>query len=230
MHIGVIADVHANAPALRAVLDVFDDRDVDAVVCAGDVLGHNGFPEETLRLVRGRVDALVLGNHDRRVLPDTEFTPRLPVEQFEHDLGARLSPEQKGWLADQPLIARPADLPVVIAHARPSLNDPSGFTTGRGGLGKGEYVEAGSRVPDDTALVLGHTHRQAAVRLDKFAGQSGLVINPGSVGDPFETPAEYALVDTTDWSYELASVEYDSSPVRDLLERHDLASNRRYGE
>jgi predicted phosphodiesterase len=230
MRLGVIADVHANAPALRAVLTVFDDRDVDAVVCAGDVLGHNGFPEETLRLVRDRVDAVALGNHDRRVLPDTEFTPRAPVERFEHDLGTRLTPEQERWLTDQPLIARPAELPVVIAHARPSLDDPSGFTTGRGGLGKGEYVKAGSRVPDDTVLVLGHTHRQAAVRLDKFAGQSGLVINPGSVGDPFDTPAEYAIVDATDWTYELASVEYDSTPVRELLERHELASNRRYGD
>ncbi|MBV9805505.1 MAG: metallophosphoesterase family protein, partial [Solirubrobacterales bacterium] len=39
MRIAVLADIHANAPALRAVLAEIDRDPVEAIVVGGDVLG-----------------------------------------------------------------------------------------------------------------------------------------------------------------------------------------------
>ena len=47
MRIAVLADIHGNMPALRAVLAELDGARVDAVVVAGDVVG-GAYPRESL--------------------------------------------------------------------------------------------------------------------------------------------------------------------------------------
>ncbi len=41
--IGLLSDIHANAVALRAVLD--DMEPVDALLCAGDIVGYGPSPK-----------------------------------------------------------------------------------------------------------------------------------------------------------------------------------------
>jgi diadenosine tetraphosphatase ApaH/serine/threonine PP2A family protein phosphatase len=52
------------------------------------------------------------------------------------------------------------------------------------------------------------------------ATPTGAVVNPGSVGDPYDADARYAVIDTADWSVDLAGVAYDTDPVRDEIEGH----------
>jgi len=67
----IISDVHANLPALRAV--IADAGDVDAWWCLGDVVGYGPFPGECIDLVDG-LDALtVLGNHDLGSVGDLDL-------------------------------------------------------------------------------------------------------------------------------------------------------------
>ena len=40
MRIGIISDIHGNYSALTAVLDVFDQRNLDTIVCLGDMIGY----------------------------------------------------------------------------------------------------------------------------------------------------------------------------------------------
>jgi len=40
MKVGLISDVHANLPALEAVLQDMSARNVGTVYCAGDILGY----------------------------------------------------------------------------------------------------------------------------------------------------------------------------------------------
>jgi len=51
MRIAIVSDVHANADALRAVLDDIDRRNVRAVVCLGDTVGYGAEPAEVLDLL-----------------------------------------------------------------------------------------------------------------------------------------------------------------------------------
>ena len=51
MRIAIVSDVHANADALRAVLDDIDRRNVRAIVCLGDTVGYGAEPSEVLDLL-----------------------------------------------------------------------------------------------------------------------------------------------------------------------------------
>ncbi len=61
-----IADVHANLPALEAVLA--DAGAVDEVVFLGDIVGYGPHPAECIGLLMGLQPQAVLGNHDAAVL------------------------------------------------------------------------------------------------------------------------------------------------------------------
>ena len=63
--VGVVSDLHGNRVALDAVLS--DMPDVDALLCAGDVVGYNPWPGECVEWVRERGVPTVMGNHDRAV-------------------------------------------------------------------------------------------------------------------------------------------------------------------
>ena len=67
MRIAVLGDIHANVDALWAMLDVIDRQGVDAIYCAGDVVGYGAAPGECINLLIGRGIPCVQGNHDHYV-------------------------------------------------------------------------------------------------------------------------------------------------------------------
>lgn len=66
--IAVISDIHSNIVALRAVLDDIEPRDVEQIICLGDVIGYGPRPAECLDLIAEKVSKSLMGNHDYAVL------------------------------------------------------------------------------------------------------------------------------------------------------------------
>lgn len=65
MKIAVITDVHANLPALQAVLQAIRQEGSDLLVHTGDTVGIGPFPAETLDLLLNTPQLqFVMGNHD----------------------------------------------------------------------------------------------------------------------------------------------------------------------
>ncbi len=56
MRLALLADVHGNLPALRAVLADARQRDIMGVLVAGDLVTAGPFPAETLASLRSRAD------------------------------------------------------------------------------------------------------------------------------------------------------------------------------
>ena len=50
--IGLIADCHANDVSLQIALEQLKELAVDEIICAGDVIGYGGCPNETISLLR----------------------------------------------------------------------------------------------------------------------------------------------------------------------------------
>jgi diadenosine tetraphosphatase ApaH/serine/threonine PP2A family protein phosphatase len=67
VRVAVISDIHANLPALEAVLGATDDAGVEEIWCLGDVLGYGAEPDECAELVRERCAICLVGNHDLAV-------------------------------------------------------------------------------------------------------------------------------------------------------------------
>ena len=66
--IAVISDIHSNMEALMAVLDDIASRNVERIVCLGDVVGYGPQPGECLDMVKDKAEFTLLGNHDYAVL------------------------------------------------------------------------------------------------------------------------------------------------------------------
>jgi predicted phosphodiesterase len=218
----VVSDIHANRPALEAVLE--DMPDVDLLLCAGDMVGILGWNDWVVETVRDECDHIVMGNHDARVREDFAFAPSFPAANDEMALVTeQLDEDHITWLNNQPeRVTLDEGAGVVLAHSRPFyFRDPGypfhGFAQGDTGLTAREFTRVGPHL-DGRAAFVGHTHDQHAVQCDKFEGQSGLVLNPGSVGVPWYEPARYAVVDLETQEYDLRSVEYDTTRVEDRLE------------
>jgi len=68
MRVAVITDIHANLPALEAVLEATGAAGVEEIWCLGDVVGYGVEPDACAELVRERCDVCLVGNHDIAVL------------------------------------------------------------------------------------------------------------------------------------------------------------------
>jgi diadenosine tetraphosphatase ApaH/serine/threonine PP2A family protein phosphatase len=68
MRVAAITDVHANLPALEAVLGAVETAGIERVWCLGDVLGYGVQPDACTELVRERCELCLVGNHDLAVL------------------------------------------------------------------------------------------------------------------------------------------------------------------
>jgi len=66
--IAVISDIHSNLDALTAVLEDIASRQVEQIVCLGDVVGYGPQPKECLDSIMLRASVTLMGNHDYAVL------------------------------------------------------------------------------------------------------------------------------------------------------------------
>ena len=66
--LALIGDIHANLPALEAVLSDARSRGATAVLNVGDSIGYGAFPEETVDLIRFEHIISTIGNYDISVL------------------------------------------------------------------------------------------------------------------------------------------------------------------
>src|SRR5918992_3273940 len=64
MRLGIFSDVHANLEALQAVLQAYQEVQIDRYVCLGDIVGYGANPNECCKLVRDLTELVVMGNHD----------------------------------------------------------------------------------------------------------------------------------------------------------------------
>ena len=204
MRIAVLSDVHSNLPALEAVLKDVDSQRPDQALVAGDLVGYNPWPNEVLGILRERHVTAIRGNHDRAVLSgDTSWF---------NDLAAAaicwtrivLTPASVGYLSglEDRTRARVAEGTVAMYHGSPRNDD--------------EYVmpwaadEALVRMAGAPFTVLGHTHLPMSL-----AFPSGLLVNPGSVGQPRDQDprAAWGLLDTTACRFDVRRVAYDIGAV-----------------
>jgi predicted phosphodiesterase len=192
MPVAAIYDIHANLPALEAVLQDIRRADVDQVVVGGDVV-PGPMPRETIECLLD-LDIpvqFIQGNGELNVLAEMAGmeASRVP-EQFREVVrwsAPQLRPEHAQLLANWPSKCR-LDIrglgEVLFCHATPR-SDTEIFTrlTPEDRL---LPVFEGLNVP---VVVCGHTHMQ----FDRTIGKVR-VVNAGSVGMPFGEPGAYWLL------------------------------------
>ena len=182
MKIALIGDIHANLPALEAVLTHAAGLHVDQVWNIGDSVGYGAFPDQVVTRI-SQADILnIRGNYDRKVLEYPEKHERWQGKKPEEKIKAfgwafqQLSAANRKYLAGLPE-ERELDLEghhILITHASPVSRKEH--------LGPGTSIqrleEISAQRPVDVAI-FGHSHQP-------FVRKAGVTwfINTGSVGRP----------------------------------------------
>jgi len=184
VRVAALYDVHANVPALEAVLADVERERADTIVFGGD-LTWGPEPSEALTIVRSLPHArFVRGNCDRE--PD----------EWER---SRLSAEDVAFLQGLP---ESVELDAVLyCHATPR-SDEEIVTPATSDEDLAEIL----RGVEQQAVIAGHTHMQQ----DRQIGTVRFV-NAGSVGLPYEgeLAAFWALVDDGEIELRKTSLEVD---------------------
>jgi putative phosphoesterase len=87
--LAVITDIHANLPALAAVLEAIEATDVDAVSCGGDLVGYGPHPNEVCAPIEERVIPSIYGNYDHAIARDLDDRGCAYRDRHERELGQR---------------------------------------------------------------------------------------------------------------------------------------------
>ena len=232
MRYGIIADIHANLDAFRAVLEDIRQRGgVDEVWCLGDVVGYGAEPGECISLLRETTDVCVAGNHDRAAtgkLSTADFNPAAATAcQWTEQ---QLCPDDREYLNNLPEVIERGDFTLVHGSPREPI---------------WEYVLSTSTARENFACfktaycLVGHSHRPMVFSYSRTGvctvslfpvdswlatGDSRLIINPGGVGQPRDGDprASYAVYDSDSKSIRLYRVEYDINATQTKMTAQGL--------
>jgi putative phosphoesterase len=228
MRLALFSDVHANLPALEAVLTDIASTGVDARYALGDLVGYAPWPNEVVERLRAEAIPAVLGNYDdgtgfERAQCGCAYTDptekRLGDESFAWTK-AHTSDPNKAWLrALPPAIRIDTDgVRVLLVHGSPRrineylYEDKPDATFARIASGAAADV-----------IACGHTHRP----YDKTVGDVRFV-NVGSAGKPKDGDrrACWTLLDTggRDLRVEFRRVAYDVEAAARAVEASTLPS------
>lgn len=246
MRMAVFSDVHANLPALEAVLRDIKKQKPDLICCLGDLVNQNVWNREVIELIRSQHIPTLMGNHDQGIGNHQSLFPYSYSTREEKGWGreaiaytiAQTSAQDKAYLRNLPEQIR-FDFPsadgrfsVLLVHGSPrSLHEYVYHFINRETL-RGLLEDAGTQV-----LLMGHTHHPYHTIIPKAGTAANRylhAINVGSVGCPKDGDwySSYALLDWESGDAVLSTeaglkvsirrVEYDIDAVVHAIQRSPL--------
>ncbi len=238
MKVALISDIHANLPALEAVLDDVERRaQLDAVYHLGDLVGYAPWPNETVALLEARGITGVAGNYDSTVAADYKHCGCRYEDARQEELShlsfqwtrAHVTPETKRVLGELPFrmdvraggghVSGPT---LILVHGTPTLNTVYWTEDRPDSFCLQMATVAGARAGD--VMAFGHTHKPWTRAVDGIH-----LVNTGSVGRPKDSDprAGYviATITATRATFDFVRVSYDIDRAVRGIEDSDLPND-----
>jgi putative phosphoesterase len=190
----LLYDIHGNLPALEAVLA--DADDAGEFLLGGDYATAGPWPSETVQRLKELENATWIRGNADRWLADRHDAPS-PIDEIAARTAELLGDELVAELVELPERAEIGD--TLYCHASPG-SDMQSFGAEPGPLDSELLEDVSAK-----RVVFGHTHVQF-----QRTGSTGIeLLNPGSVGMPWDGDhrAAYAVIDGD--RVECRRVEYD---------------------
>ena len=238
MRLALLSDIHANLPALEAVLAEIAAAEVELTWCLGDVVGYGAQPDECAALVQERCSVCLVGNHDlaaldaldistfspaaaaavrwtrERMSPTTARFPRRPRPRRREPGGRPLPRLAAGSDLGVRALARPGGR----VHPSPGPAGELHRPLARGALLRARRGDRRDGVADDARGA------QAAAGTSLEIRRGRWLINPGSVGQPRDGDprAAWLELDTDAWHATFHRVPYEIDRAADAILATDL--------
>jgi predicted phosphodiesterase len=204
MQIALLSDIHGNLIALEHVLAELTNEAPDQIVCLGDVAEGGPQPHAVLQRLQRLGCPIVMGNTDVRISTARIEEPRTPdlPPSYAMELWCvdQLTAADRAFIQTFPLTSTvPLDhqISLLAFHGSPRATTDLLLATT-------PEADLAALVGDSHATILaaGHTHAQLVRRYHDM-----LIVNPGSVGLPFEQPVPNGPIRRPPWAeYAVVSV------------------------
>jgi putative phosphoesterase len=224
MRVALIGDVHANLPALEAVLAHAHDQGVDAIWNVGDFVGYGAFPNEVVQRLR-KEDALsIVGNYDLKALQFKQKKKKWRKKKQPDKYRAfewayeSLSKKSRKYLRflSQEIRMKVKGKRILLTHGSPA-SDEEPLTPDT----PEERLRELAHVAKADVIICGHSHQPFVREVDGV-----WFINTGSVGRPDDGDprACYAIlkIDSENIEVRHYRVEYDVEAAIAAIREHDL--------
>jgi len=224
VQVALLGDVHANLPALEAVLEHARRRDVEAIWNVGDFLGYGAFPDEVVKRLRRENTLSIVGNYDLNVLRFKKKRKKWRKSKHPHKFLAfqwareNLSKKSRKYLRSLPQERRlrVEGWHILLTHGSPASCEehltPDTLE---------ERLRELARLADADAIICGHSHQPFARQVDGVR-----FVNTGSVGRPDDGDprACYAILYLGPKRFQVHHyrVEYDVERAVAAIRKHEL--------
>lgn len=241
--IAIISDVHANIEALNLVMKDIEKRNVDKIICLGDLVTKYFYPAEIVDMIKKNCDIVIKGNCDDIVANDERYKfarSKLGLDRIEY---LDNLPKKQQLMINKSLInlfhATPNSLDTMF---NPFFENNNQSRYKDNSISKDDYEKM--FISDKPQIsIVGHTHHNYIAVEDKkklkFAkspivipNTQRAIINVGSVGehnnmivndnnelitniDPFVT---YAIIEYDNLGNDIKS-EIIKVPYKDSLKK-----------
>ena len=226
MKIAVISDIHSNVYALNEVLVDIKNRNIDMIVCTGDLVGYGTRPNEVIETLRKEKILTIMGNYDDaignfKLICGCDYKD--PKDANKAALSMQFTSEKTTYENKEYLRNLPKEITLTFN------NKTIRFVHGSTRL-INEYLKENSKESEEVMkelkediLVCGHTHIPYA----KYYGDK-LLVNAGSVGKPkTNNPnANYVIIDiNSSVEIEIIEVPYDFEKIAKEIEENEILPN-----
>jgi putative phosphoesterase len=224
MKVALIGDVHANLPALEAVLADIQDQGVEAIWNVGDFVGYGAFPNKVVQRLREENVVSIAGNYDLQVLKFKKKKDKWrKKKQREKYLSFKfayhqLSKKNRKYLRflSKEIRMKVKGRRILLTHGSPTSNEEH-LTPDT----PEKRLKKLARKADADVIICGHSHQSFARRVDGV-----WFINTGSVGRPDDGDprACYAIleIDSENIQVHHYRVEYDVERAIAAIREHEL--------
>lgn len=236
MRYALISDIHANLPALQAVLADISQRQLPATYHLGDLVGYAPWPNETVKaLLDARIEG-ISGNYDSTVATDYKHCGCKYEDPHQAELAHlsyewtrfNVSPETKAALGAlpfrldlSPLGGHISGPRVILVHGTPTLNTVYWTEDRSDDFCLSMASKAGAK--KGGTIAFGHTHLPWHREIEGIH-----FVNTGSVGRPKDGDrrAGYVILDVTEQGVfpEFVRVEYDVELTAKAIRASSLPS------
>lgn len=196
IRLAIISDIHANLPALEAVLSDIDAMKPDGIFCLGDLVNFGNRDNETIRIIRNRNIPTIMGNHDEGIGNNLSVFPYSYQGEAQKQFGLdSIRMVNQNILAENRQFLK--NMPSGLKLQYPLSKGITTLTLAHGSpVSNKEYIRETTSLQhfrellDESncdVLLMGHTHRPFHRILSKNDTRSTIfchVINAGSVGKP----------------------------------------------
>jgi len=201
--IALLGDVHANLPALEAVLSHAYSQGVEDIWNIGDFVGYGAFPNQVVKRLRKKKTVSIIGNYDLKVLNFPKKDKKWRVNKHPLKWLAfkwayeNLSEKSRKYLRSLPNEKRLSigDFNFTLVHASPVSNEELLLpdTPEERLLELSQLVQKKYNL-QVSAIICGHSHQAFTRQVENTT-----FVNTGSVGRPDDGDprAAYAMLEVS---------------------------------